>query len=147
MTSCDTNILFAALNRGSTEHLLARQFLLEHADSSRFVLCEQVLMECYCLLRNPAVTKQPLTAVAAADIVGRLRSNPHWRIVDVPPTRDCMENVWQGAGQDHFPYRRIFDLRLAFTLCHHGVTIFATRNLKDFATCGFERVFDPCSVR
>lgn len=144
MTSCDTNILFAALNRGSPTHLAARQFLMTHADSSRFVLCEQVLMECYCLLRNPAVTKQPLTASVAADIVGRLRANPHWRIVDIPPNRDCMESVWREAATHLFPFRKIFDLRLAFTLRHHGVTAFATRNLKDFASCGFDRLFDPC---
>jgi len=38
-----------------------------------------------------------------------------------------------------------FDIRLAKTLLYHGVDAFATRNLKDFASCGFARLFDPCA--
>jgi toxin-antitoxin system PIN domain toxin len=147
MTSCDTNILFAACNRASAEHVPAREFLLSQATSSRFAICEQVLMECYCLLRNPAASKCPLSAQAAASIIARFRENPHWRIVDVPASRGVMESVWDAAGREGFAFRKIFDLRLAFTLRHHGVTRFATRNLKDFASSGFERLFDPCAPR
>jgi len=54
-----------------------------------------------------------------------------------------MSNVWTMASKDPFAFRRIYDMRLAFTLRHHGVTRFATRNKKDFAGCGFAEVFDP----
>ena len=37
----------------------------------------------------------------------------------------------------------MFDARLGFTLRHHGVREFATRNIKDFDGIGFGRVWDP----
>ena len=45
------------------------------------------------------------------------------------------------------PYRRIFDIRLALTLLHFGVTDFATTNLKDFEGLGFERIWNPLEER
>ena len=77
-------------------------------------------------------------------MIQKFRSNPAWRIVDVPSDRPVMERVWQTASGNGFAYRRIFDIRLAETLLHHGVETFATRNLKDFAGYGFTRIFDPC---
>ena len=145
MISCDTNILYAACNRDASGHLAARTFLSEHAASPTFVLCEQVLLELYCLLRNPSVTKRPLSAHDAVAVIQRFRSNPRWRIVDVPSDRTRMDKVWKTASGDVFAFRRIFDLRLAETLLYHGVDSFATRNLKDFASCGFARLFDPCA--
>ncbi len=147
MISCDTNILYAACNQDDACHQAARAFLSDHALSSEFVLCEQVLMELYCLLRNPSVNKRPLSAHESAAVIQRFRSNPRWRIVDVPSDRTLMDKVWKIASGGAFAFRRIFDLRLAETLLHHGVDSFATRNLKDFATCGFARLFDPCSKR
>jgi predicted nucleic acid-binding protein len=35
------------------------------------------------------------------------------------------------------------DARLALTLRHHGVTEFATSNVKDFEGFGFNRVWNP----
>ena len=39
--------------------------------------------------------------------------------------------------------RHIFDLRLALTAQHHGVTQWATRNTRDFEGLGFQRLIDP----
>jgi len=54
-----------------------------------------------------------------------------------------MDRVWQAAGKKGFARRRIFDVRLGETLRHHGVTQFATANVKDFETLGFEKVWNP----
>jgi len=145
MISCDTNILFPLLNVDATEHLAARAFFEEHATSFHFILAEQALLELYCLLRNPTpnAPRKPLTAKEAVDRISILRSNSRWRVVDMPSDTSIMENVWAMAAKDPFAYRRIYDMRLAFTLRHHGVTRFATRNKKDFVGCGFVEVFDP----
>ena len=144
MISCDTNILFAVCNRDSVHHHSARAFLAAHVGDSRFVLCEQVLLELYGLLRNPSVSRSPLTAGEAVAMIQSFRRNPLWRIVDVPPDRAVMDRVWRAASVAGFAYRKIFDIRLAETLRHHGVDAFATRNTRDFDGCGFARVFDPC---
>jgi hypothetical protein len=40
----------------------------------------------------------------------------------------------------------VFDARLALTLRHHGVSEFATANIKDSAGFGFDRVWNPLTV-
>jgi toxin-antitoxin system PIN domain toxin len=146
MISCDTNILYAACNQDAVNHAAARHFLAEYAGVADFVLCEQVLMELYVLLRNSTVSKSPLSAPAAVALIQRFRENPFWRIVDVPLDRACMQRVWQTASDKGFAFRRIFDMRLAEMLIHHGVDTFATRNTRDFAGCGFKHLFDPCAA-
>jgi len=141
--SCDTNILFPAFDRDSIHHARARTWLDDQASSQSFCLCEQVLMELYCLLRNPTVTDKPLGARDAVVLIMRLRSNPCWRIVDVVPGAGIIERVWKQAASKGFAYGRIFDSRLAATLKHHGVTEFATRSLSHFKRSGFERVWNP----
>lgn len=143
MTSCDTNVLFAACDRDSPHHAAAREFLQARAGRTDFCLCEQVFMELYCLLRNPVVCRPALSAADAVATVRAFRSNPRWRIVDVVPGRGIMEQVWTHTAGRAFAYRRIFDTRLALVLRHHGVTDFATRNLADFDGFGFTRVWDP----
>lgn len=144
MISCDTNILYAAYNESSHEHALAYNFISEYRANPEFVLCEQVLMEFYCLLRSPAL-KQALSAEDAVNVVQAYRVNPEWRIVDgIARHREGMNKIWRKASERNFAYRKIFDLRLAETLISNGVDTFATRNIKDFAECGFKRVFDPC---
>jgi predicted nucleic acid-binding protein len=76
-------------------------------------------------------------------VIQRFRASPAWRIVDVPGEARIMDGVWRTAAMSGIAYRRIFDLRLAATLRHHGVTDFATRNIKDFAGLGFTKVWDP----
>ena len=146
MTSCDTNVLFQALNADATGHEAALSFLTNHRSNQRFVLCEQVLAELYCLLRNPAASRRALDATMATGVIQQLRSNPAWRLVDVPGDARIMDAVWAAAAQPGMAFRRIFDLRLAATLRHHGVKEFATRNLRDFTVAGFTRVWDPTAV-
>lgn len=143
MISCDTNILFPACDATAVHHEEARTFLELYRNNARFCLCEQVLMELYVLLRNPTVCRKPLSACDAAAVIQVFRSNPRWRIVDVVLDHSISNMVWEHAGQDGFAYRRIFDVRLAATLLHHGVTDFATRNRKDFIGFGFARLWNP----
>ena len=147
MTSCDTNVLFVALEASRPGHSMARAFLEERKDDSNFALCELVLMELYVLLRNPAVARRPLSGAEATSIIGALRSNPRWDILDYPgPGVGVMDALWIRAAAPDFARRRIFDIRLALTLRHHGVTEFATVNEKDFRDAGFERVWNPLEV-
>ena len=145
MTSCDTNVLYMAVNADTPGYMAASAFLQEHRSNQRFLLCEQVLTELYTLLRNPTVTPKPLDASGAVAVIQRFRASPAWRIVDVPGEARMMDGVWVAAAARNMAYRRIYDLRLAATLRHHGVTSLATRNLRDFAGLGFTRVWDPLS--
>ena len=56
------------------------------------------------------------------------------------------EPLWRAAASPQFPRRRIYDARLALTLRHHGVTEFATANVKDFEGFGFTRVWNPLAA-
>jgi toxin-antitoxin system PIN domain toxin len=144
MISCDTNVLFVALEASRPGHRSARTFLELHAKNPSFALCELVLMELYVLLRNPATTRRPLDSVQAAQIVGQLRSNPVWHLLDYPgPDARIMPELWSIAGTTGFARRRIFDARIALTLRHHGVSELATANGKDFDGFGFKRVWNP----
>ncbi|MEI6809077.1 MAG: TA system VapC family ribonuclease toxin [bacterium] len=145
MISCDTNILFAACDADNPLNVTARTFLQEHGRDQSFAIAEQVLMELYVLLRNPTISRPPLNAGDAAALISRFRANPSWRIVDVPTEGEIMNELWRIAAQTGFAYRRIFDVRLALTLRHHGITALATANIRDFADLGFERVWNPLS--
>ena len=107
------------------------------------VVCEFVLVELYLLLRNPAVLAQPLTAVDAVGVCDSYRRHLTWRLVESAPV---MEQVWAFAAQREFPRRRIIDARLALTLRSHGVTEFATANVRDFQDFGFQRVWNPVAA-
>ena len=144
MMSCDTNVLFAALDSDSVHHAAAIAFLNGMMGSEQFGLCELVLVELYGLLRNPTVSKSPLNGAEAARIIQRFRSHPRWQILDYPgPQSEVMSRLWELAAKADFPYRKVYDARLALTLRHHGVTEFATRNVKDFQGFGFQRVWNP----
>jgi len=112
----------------------------EMASRDDVVLCELVLVELYMLLRNPSVLTRPLDAAAATSICTALRNNPRWMVAEYGPV---MADVWRLAGASGFARRRIIDARLALTLRHHGVTEFATHNLKDFQDFEFDRVWSP----
>ena len=144
MISCDTNILYAALDNRSAWHSSAKAFLESMMEREDFALCELVLLELYGLLRNPVVSASPCSSQEAVAVVQQFRTHPHWPVLDYPgPQSGIMKKLWSLAGQSTFPYKRIFDARLAFVLRHHGVTEFATRNVKDFEDFGFKRVWDP----
>ena len=147
MISFDTNVLYAAFNRASPLHHQARSLLESHIRDRNVVLCEQVLAELYVLLRNATLSRPPLSALQAARLIETLRENPVWRIVDVPEDRSVMDAIWKKAERTDFASRRIFDLRLAATLRHHGVEVFYTRNTKDFRDEGFLQLINPFELR
>lgn len=140
MISVDTNILLYAQNADCLENQRALGFLQDIGCRDDVVICELVLVELYLLLRNPAVLRTPLAAPEAVAICQAFRKNAKWRLVENAP---IMPNVWEAAETEQFARRRIIDLRLALTLQHHGVTDFATANLKDFQNVGFVRVWNP----
>ncbi len=146
MISCDTNILFAAMDTRSAWFKSCKVFLEDMSAKEDFALCELVLIELYGLLRNPVVSAVPCSAKEAAGIIQHFRSHPRWQVLDYPgPQADIMKKLWALSEQNGFAYKRIYDARLALTLRHHGVTDFATRNKKDFQGYGFKRVWDPAT--
>ncbi len=141
MISPDTNLLFAWLNRSHPAHPRATRWFEAQAGNPDLALCELCLVELYGLLRNDVLLTRPLGAAAAVETVQRLRHHPQWELLDYPG--GLMEDVWTRAATPQFARRRIYDARLALTLRHHGVTEFATANVKDFARFGFTRVWNP----
>lgn len=144
MLSIDTNILLYAQNQDCPEHPAAAAFLADCARREDVAICELVLIELYQLLRNPAVLEQPLGTPDAADICQSFRRNPRWALIENAPV---MDKVWSLAARPGIARRRLFDARLAFTLQYHGVRELATRNTKDFADVGLDRVWDPIAER
>lgn len=147
MTSLDTNLLLFAYDESSPSHPKALAFIESIASDTDVALSEFVLVEFYRLLRNPIVTKHPLTAPEAASVIEQYRAHPFWRIVSFPQTDPSKihDQLWRFAGKPSFAYRRIYDVRLALTLQHFGVSEFATANTKDFEGLGFKRVWNPLS--
>ena len=143
MISCDTNILFAASNPDDPNHAAAAAFVGVHADDPQFAIAEQVLVELYCLLRNPVVQKHPLTAPEASAVIAAYRRNSVWNILDIPASPHVMNAVWRRAAAPGFARRRIHDVRLAETLKHWGVDEFYTRNVRDFEDLGFRILSNP----
>lgn len=140
--SADTNLFLHAANPASPHHAAAQRFFAtEAAGRQRFLLCGLVLVEIYMQLRNPAVFRKPRTAKDAAAFCQTLRSNPAWEYADYEP--DVAKPLWEWAARTSSGFRHIIDARLAFTLGHHGVTHFATVNVKHFGGYGFEKVWNP----
>jgi uncharacterized protein len=108
------------------------------------VVCELVLIELYMQLRNPAVMPKPLNSALAAAFCETFKSHPHWQRVDYCP--EVSESLWQWAKTSSSGFRRIIDARLGLTLIYHGVTEFATANVKDFTSLGFKKVWNPLEV-
>lgn len=143
MTSFDTNIAVFAVHGASPWHGVARQFLQSLAVRKDVAICELVLVELYLKLRNEKIFARPLTASQAATVCQTYRQNRAWTLIESAP---IMEDVWTQAAASGFAFRRIIDLRLAQTLRHHGVTEFATSNVKDFTDQGFGKVWNPLLV-
>jgi toxin-antitoxin system PIN domain toxin len=141
MIACDTNILFPALEASHPDHRKARAWLESMVGNESFALCELVLTEVYTLLRNAAICAKPLSAAAAVTLIENLRGNPAWLVLDHPGP-GLMDKVWEVARQTESA-RRIYDIRLALTLRHAGVRSFATANIRDFRSFGFEKVWNP----
>lgn len=141
MIACDTNILFPALEASHPDHRAARAWLESMVGNESFALCELVLTEVYTLLRNAAICTKPLSAAAAVTLIENLRGNPAWLVLDHPGP-GLMDKVW-GVARQTESARRIYDIRLALTLRHAGVRSFATANIRDFRSFGFEKVWNP----
>lgn len=140
MIGIDTNILVYARVESAPWHASARAFLEKLADDPGVVIAELVLVEFYLALRNPAILEPPLDAPAAAAECQLLRTHPRWALAE---NADVMEAVWRDAAVAGCSRRRIIDVRLARTLLAHGVTEFATANVRDFQDLGFTRVWNP----
>lgn len=142
MLSADTNLFLYAANPHSPHHAVARAFFSNCSDEgTSFTTCDLVLVEIYMQLRNPAVLRKPLSSADAAAFCARLREHPRWQHVDYNP--DVAPELWRWAQASTSGYRHIIDARLALTLIHHGVTRFATANVKDFQEFNFEKVWNP----
>ncbi len=140
MISFDTNIAVHAANQASPQHDSAITFLRSLATRKDVAICELVLVELYLKLRNERIFSKPLSAKNAASVCQSYRNNRSWMLIESAPV---MNDVWTHAEKHQFAYRRIIDVRLALTLLHHGVTEFATSNIKDFQNLGFDKVWNP----
>lgn len=144
MISIDTNILFYACNSDSPPHKASYEWLESIKNHEDVAISEFILAEFYCLLRNPSVLKRPLPADEAVAVIQSYRHHPTWRIVGFPQESwDLHSHLWQYAKHPDFAFRKLYDARTALTLLHHGVTEFATRNIKDFQGFDFQKVWDP----
>lgn len=147
MLSIDTNILLHGFNQDSPQQGPAIRWLESVAKEENIGISEFILAEFYGLLRNPAVLKYPLSAQEAVEVVQIYRSHPRWRLIGFPTeSRSLHDTLWQKARARDFAFRRLYDARTALTLIHHGVTEFATVNVKDFTGLGFHRVWNPLEV-
>jgi uncharacterized protein len=140
MISFDTNLAVYAANSSAHEHMASRAFLESLADRNDVMVCELMLVELYLKLRNSKIFPTPMDASVAVAWCKSLRDNKNWALIESAPV---MADVWREASHKNFALRRIIDARLALTLRHHGVTEFATSNLKDFQGFGFSRVWNP----
>ena len=143
MIAFDANVLYASLVRSEDTYDKALALMRELSGRDDVVMAEQTLIETYGLLRNPIITKPPMTGLEAVDTLDRLRANPHWKVVDVPSDPAVMRRVWRAAKNRDFARRRIHDLRLAETLRYWKVDTFYTRNVRDFEDVGFEKLVNP----
>jgi toxin-antitoxin system PIN domain toxin len=144
LISLDTNLLIYALNSAAVEHKAAREFVNALEQDDNVAICELVLFELYGLLRNEKVFPNPAGPSEAVAVVQGFRLHPRWRLIDWPGQKPgLMDAVWTRAAAPGFARRRIFDVRLAAALQHHGVSEFATANEKDFLNLGFNRVWNP----
>ena len=143
MLAADTNVFLQAADPHSVSHKQAIDFIESVATSDEeFIICELVLVELYMQLRNPAIFKKDAyTSSQASDYCAQLRGNLIWRHVDYDPL--ISSKLWKWAAETTSGFREIIDARLALTLRHHGVTRFATANVKHFQNFGFTEVWNP----
>ncbi len=144
MLSVDTNLLFYAYAEDRPEHEAALEWMNALIARKDIVISEFVLLEFYNLLRNQAVLKHPLTAMAATEVIQTYRRHPYWKVLGLPANGQRLhDELWQYAATAGLARRRVFDARIALSLTHQGVRSFATANVKDFEGFGFDRVWNP----
>ncbi len=145
MISIDTNILFHAFNTASPLNEKSYDWLASLSENINVVISEFVLAELYRLVRNPVTAHNgALSPGAAVEVIETYRNHPRWMIVGFSQdSRQLHDKMWRLAGRKNFAYRKLHDIRTALVLIEHGVTDFATLNLKDFQGAGFTRVWNP----
>jgi toxin-antitoxin system PIN domain toxin len=142
MNSLDTNILIYASNGDAAEHLKAQKLVEELlAAPTEWIIADQVLIELYRALRNPAVFQRPATAPEAWGMVNFYREEAGCQ-------RCCFElEMWRRLEahlkSTRFEAKRTFDAVLAITLISNAVEVFYTRNTKDFKRFGFRSLVNP----
>lgn len=142
MNSLDTNILVYAVNRGCVEHERARlvyEAMLEHP--SEWMVCDQVLFEFYRALRNPRILERPLNHADALRQIRFLREESG--VLHCGYDARFWGKVVDGMETSDRASHHVFDRILAITLLGNGVTTFYTRNQRDFAEFGFQRLVNP----
>lgn len=110
-------------------------------DPPEWIVADQVLLEYYRLVRNPAVLQKPLSATDAGRRIRFFRDETGWR--HCAYDRDCWNEAVLGLSDSSFPARRTFGLVLAVTLRRNSVDTFFTRNPADFDAFGWSIVIDP----
>ena len=129
MNSLDTNILIYASNEDSPEHAKAQKVVTKLlAAPNEWILADQVLLEFYRALRNPAVFENPASAPDSWGMVNYYREEAGCQ-------RCCFElEMWHQLEQhfksSRFESKRTFDAVLAITLIGNAVEVFYTRNAK-----------------
>ena len=141
--SFDTNVVVHACNDVSPQQAAAVKFIESLALRQDVAVSEFMLVEVYLKLRNSKIFPDPMTAPEAAAVCQSFRSNANWELISEGP---MMDDVWKQAAKKNFAIRRIVDLRFGLSLIRHGVTEFATANIKDFEGIGFNRVWNPLVV-
>jgi len=142
MNSLDTNILIYASNEDAPEHSKAQKVVAKLlATPSEWILADQVLIEFYRALRNPAVFQWPTNAADAWEIVNFYREEAGCQ-------RCCFElEMWHRLEHhlksSRFEAKRTFDAVLAITLTGNAVQVLYTRNTEDFKGFGFRSVINP----
>lgn len=142
MNSLDTNILIYAANRGAPEHdkaLAVVQAML--ANPSEWILSDQVLWEFYKALRHPRILQKPRSAPQAAAHLRFLREESGVACCGYEP--HYFAEVLGCLEKGRYPYQRTHDTILGITLRRNGVTVFYTRNERDFGESGIRSIINP----
>jgi len=142
MPSAATNLLVYAADPKPPFQDEAERVFNEIAGSrEEVVLCELVLIQVCMQLSNPAIFPKPQSPKEAADYCARPGDDTGWRHTDCEPA--VSPRLWKWAASAKSGFRDIIDARLALTLRRHGVTRFATANVKHFQDFGFTGVWNP----
>lgn len=142
MKSLDTNILVYGSNEDAPEYGKARKLIESLAETPQdWIIADQVLIETYRALRNPALMQHPLSATEASALLHFYREEAGCR-------RCCYElGTWiplqKYLNSTRFDPRKTFDAVLAVTLLSNAVDTFYTRNTKDFKQFGFRTLINP----
>ena len=142
MKSLDTNILIYSANSDAPENSNAQKLveqLLNEPDE--WIIAEQVLIEFYRSLRNPAIFERPIGPGQAFAMTRFFRE-------EAGCGRCCYGlEMWPRLEllfrSPRFDARRTLAAVLAVTLLANGVDTFYSRNTRDFLGFGFENLVNP----